>query len=81
MITNYKFLLLILIISFLACENETWNVPVGYQNHSISLGDSYQEVDEKIGQLQLDIDADNSDDFKYYLKCCYAINRSESEWF
>ena len=70
MITNSKFLLLILIISFLACkdENELWKVPIGYQNHEISLGDSFEEINGKIGKLKLDVNSENSDDFKNYLK-------------
>lgn len=70
MITNSKILLLILTISFLACknENELWKVPIGYQNHKISLGDSYEEINEKIGELKLDVNSENSDHFKNYLK-------------
>lgn len=57
-------------ISFLACknENELWKVQIGYQNYKISLGDSYEEINGKIGELKLDVNSENSDDFKNYIK-------------
>ncbi|GMQ25747.1 hypothetical protein Aoki45_24290 [Algoriphagus sp. oki45] len=59
-----------MMISFLACKNESelWKVPIGYQNHEISLGDKYEEINGKIGKLKLDVNSDNSDDVKNYLK-------------
>ena len=55
-------------ITFLACKNELWKIPIGYQNHEISLGDSCEEVNEKIGELKLDVNSENSDDSKNYVK-------------
>ena len=68
--TNCRFLLLIITISILACkaENELWKVSVGYQNHGISLGDGYQEINGKIGALKIDVNAENSEGIKNYLK-------------
>ncbi len=70
MITNSKLLFLTIMISFLACknENELWKVPIGYKNYKISLGDSYEEVSEKIGKLKLDVNSENSDNFNNYLR-------------
>lgn len=65
-------------ISFLACkdENESWKVSIGYQNHEISLGDSFEETNGKIGKLKLDVNSENSDDVKNYLK---ILNQIEIE--
>lgn len=70
MIVNFKFLLFVLMVSFLACkgEYESWKVPVGYQNYGISLGDSYEKISRQIGELKLDLNSENSHGFKNYLK-------------
>jgi len=64
-----------ILISVLACknENELWKVPIGYQNHKISLGDSFEKTNGKIGNLKLDVNSDNSNDVKNYLKISNQI--------
>lgn len=47
-------------------ENEQWKVSIGYQNHGISLGDNYKEVNDKIGDWKLDVNSDNNKDLKNY---------------
>lgn len=47
-------------------KNDLWKIPVGYQNHNISLGDSYLEIQEKLGNFKLDPNGQISDNFKEY---------------
>lgn len=56
--------------SFIQCrsEGEVSRVPIGYQNHIIFLGDTFEEITDKIGPLKIDVNAKNTDNLKGYLK-------------
>lgn len=63
-----KLIFIYCIILFFACRNESnsWKIPIGYRTHNISLGDSFSQINKKIGALKFDVNADNNDIFKNY---------------